>query len=240
MRKRISPATIIVLVAALFVVLTSTATAAKLITGLQIKNGSIGLIDLSAKARKGLKGQRGPAGPQGAQGAQGPQGTQGQQGAQGEPGPQGEQGEPGPSGVATAARIRSTTQAVTGSSTYPGTLWPLPGNIWAQPAGETQILVGKVDVRYPDNCDATGTYQPWAAVRLFIDGEPAGSAFANFYPGASGFTQTIGFNFYPVAALFGESAQLTHLVTARVSDSCAGDGQNFTFDNLHIDVIGVR
>jgi hypothetical protein len=135
MRKRISPATIIVLVAALFVVLTSTATAAKLITGLQIKNGSIGLIDLSAKARKGLKGQRGPAGPQGAQGAQGPQGTQGQQGAQGEPGPQGEQGEPGPSGVATAARIRSTTQAVTGSSTYPGTLWPLPGNIWAQPAG---------------------------------------------------------------------------------------------------------
>jgi hypothetical protein len=77
MRKRISPATIIVLVAALFVVLTGTATAAKLITGAQIKNGSIGLVDLSAKAKKALRGQRGPAGPQGPAGAQGVPGPAG-------------------------------------------------------------------------------------------------------------------------------------------------------------------
>jgi hypothetical protein len=113
------------------------------------------------------------------------------------------------------------------------------GNIWTQAAGETQILVGKVDVQYPENCDATGTYAPWATVRLFIDGESAGSAWAYFYPNASGYTQTIGVNFYPVAALFGDSAEITHLVTARVADSCAADGQNFTFENLHIDVIGV-
>jgi hypothetical protein len=83
MLKRISPATIIVLVAALFVVLTSTATAAKLITGAQIKNGSIGLVDISAKAKAALRGQRGPAGPAGLAGPAGPAGAQGVPGANG-------------------------------------------------------------------------------------------------------------------------------------------------------------
>jgi hypothetical protein len=83
MLKRISPATIIILVAALFVVLTSTATAAKLITGKQIKDGSIGLVDLSAKAKNALKGKQGPSGPQG------PQGPAGLAGAAGVPGPAG-------------------------------------------------------------------------------------------------------------------------------------------------------
>jgi hypothetical protein len=139
-----------------------------------------------------------------------------------------------------AALIRSTQQAVTGSNPYPGTLWPVTGNIWAQDAGETQLLVGKVDVRFPENCDTTQPYAPWATVRLFIDGEPAGSAWAYFYPGASSYTQTIGLNFYPVSALFAGNSEVTHLLTARVADSCAGDGQNFTFDNLQIDVIGVQ
>jgi hypothetical protein len=86
MLKRITPATVIILVAALFVVLTGTATAAKLITGAQIKDGSIGLVDLSAKAKRALKGKQGPAGPQG---LQGPAGAPGVSGAQGVPGPAG-------------------------------------------------------------------------------------------------------------------------------------------------------
>jgi hypothetical protein len=237
MRKRLSPASVIALIA-LFVALTGTATAgtAMIISSKNIKDGTIQTVDISKKAKKALKGNTGPQGPVGATGAQGPQGAVGPQGPQGQ---QGQQGNPGPAGIATAARIRSTTQAVTGSSSYPGTLWPVSGNIWTQTAGETQILVGKVDVQYPENCDATDTYAPWATLRLFIDGESAGSAWAYFYPGASGYTQTIGVNFYPVAALFGDSAEITHLVTARVADSCAEDGQNFTFKSLHIDVIGV-
>jgi Collagen triple helix repeat (20 copies) len=233
-----------VLAAAIVAVLISatSATAAFVVTSANIKNGTIQTADISASAKRALKGNRGPHGPQGAPGATGATGApgpQGERGLQGERGTQGEQGDPGPAGIATAARIRSTTQAVTGSSSYPGTLWPMSGNIWTQAAGETQMLVGKVDVQYPENCDATDTYAPWATVRLFIDGESAGSAWAYFYPGASGYTQTIGVSFYPVAALFGDSAEITHLVTARVADSCAGDGQNFTFRNLHIDVIGV-
>jgi hypothetical protein len=49
----------------------ATATAAKLITGKQIKNGSVGLVDLSAKAKKSLRGARGRRGPQGPAGPQG-------------------------------------------------------------------------------------------------------------------------------------------------------------------------
>jgi hypothetical protein len=139
-----------------------------------------------------------------------------------------------------AAHIRTTQLAVTGSNQYPGTVWPVTGNIWAQNAGETQLLVGKVEVRYPENCESTEPYAAWATVRLFIDGESAGSAWTYFYPGASGYTQTIGLNFYPVSALFAGNSEITHLLTARVADSCAGDGQNFTFDNLQIDVIGVQ
>jgi hypothetical protein len=64
---------------ALFVALAGSATAAgtALITGAQIKNGSIGLVDLSSSAKSALKGQRGPAGPMGLQGVAGPPGAQG-------------------------------------------------------------------------------------------------------------------------------------------------------------------
>lgn len=51
-----------------------------LITGKQIKDGSIGLVDLSSKAKKSLRGQtgtRGPTGPAGQVGPVGPAGANG-------------------------------------------------------------------------------------------------------------------------------------------------------------------
>jgi hypothetical protein len=69
---------------ALFVALAGSATAGTaLITGAQIKNGSIGLRDLSANAKRALKGQRGPQGYQGPQGPQGVPGVPGAPGARG-------------------------------------------------------------------------------------------------------------------------------------------------------------
>jgi hypothetical protein len=52
----------------------TSAGAAKFITGGDIKNGSIGLKDLSRAAKRGLKGQSGPIGPAGPAGPQGPAG----------------------------------------------------------------------------------------------------------------------------------------------------------------------
>jgi hypothetical protein len=69
------------------------ATAADLIGGKQIRNHSIGLIDLKRTAHKALRGQRGAQGPAGPAGPQGP------------PGPA---GLPGPSQPSTAAYARVT------------------------------------------------------------------------------------------------------------------------------------
>ncbi len=56
--RRLSPATVIALLA-LFVALGGTATAAKiLVTSADIKNGTIQIVDLSAKARLALHGQK--------------------------------------------------------------------------------------------------------------------------------------------------------------------------------------
>jgi hypothetical protein len=53
------------------------------LTGQNIKNHSLGLNDLSTKAKAGLKGARGP---KGATGATGPQGPKGDKGDKGDPG----------------------------------------------------------------------------------------------------------------------------------------------------------
>lgn len=80
----------------LVLVLGDTATAAKLITGKQIKNssltgadiknGSVGPVDLSAAAKSATKGIAGPAGPTGAPGAKGDANAPGAKGDTGAPG----------------------------------------------------------------------------------------------------------------------------------------------------------
>jgi hypothetical protein len=79
MRAAIIAAIIATLVAA------TSATAAFVVTSRNIKNGTIQMVDISAKAKRALKGNRGPVGPRG---AQGPVGAQGTAGAQGPPGVQ--------------------------------------------------------------------------------------------------------------------------------------------------------
>ena len=90
---------------ALAMVTAGTAGVQALITGAQIrdgsvesrdiKNGTIGRADIAGAALSSLRGARGPAGPAG---AAGPAGVQGQQGVAGPQGPQGPQGPSGPQG----------------------------------------------------------------------------------------------------------------------------------------------
>jgi hypothetical protein len=77
---------------------TATAAGTGLITGVQIKNGTIGLADLSKKAKRSLKNQRGSAGPRGEVGPQGPAGQQGPQGPAGAKGDTGDKGVKGDNG----------------------------------------------------------------------------------------------------------------------------------------------
>lgn len=104
-------------VGVLVLALSGTAGAARLITGDQIKDGSItgadikggsvGASDINASARDALRGPRGATGSPGAAGAQGPvgpigasgpAGAKGDQGARGLAGPKGDTGAAGPAG----------------------------------------------------------------------------------------------------------------------------------------------
>ena len=107
-KRRFTPAMIVAMIA-LAVALSGTAVAGttNLITGGQIVNGTIKLVDLNSSVKTALKGHRGATGaqgPVGAQGAQGPVGPQGATGAKGDtgatgaPGLAGAQGERGPQG----------------------------------------------------------------------------------------------------------------------------------------------
>jgi len=108
----------IVAVLALVLALGGTATAAKLITGKQIKNssltgadlknGSVGPADLSSAAKSATKGAAGPAGPAGTPGAAGPKGDTGAPGAKGEAGAAGANGTNGTNGRTRVVLTRST------------------------------------------------------------------------------------------------------------------------------------
>jgi hypothetical protein len=108
--------TVLVCAAVLAVGLAATAGASKLITGGQIKNGSIGLADLSKSAKRALKGQTGQDGAQGPTGPQGPA---------------------GPAGVNAILRVSSPTVSIpSGSSSYDVEQVGGPALIAACPAGQ--------------------------------------------------------------------------------------------------------
>jgi len=78
-----------------------------LVTGRDVKDGSLEARDLSASARRALRGARGARGPIGPAGAAGLPGAAGQPGPAGPQGPAGErgpQGEPGAAGPAIVLR----------------------------------------------------------------------------------------------------------------------------------------
>src|SRR4051794_18173613 len=101
------------------------ATAAKLITGKNIKDGSIASQDLSSGvraqlAKAGKAGKDGADGRDGAQGAQGAQGVKGDTGAQGAKGDAGTKGDKGDKGD-TGAQGQAGDPGVKGDKGDPGT-----------------------------------------------------------------------------------------------------------------------
>lgn len=115
-RRRPSPAMIVAFVG-LFVAGAGTATAAKLITGAQVKDSSLTGADikdrsLSVREFGGIGASEGAPGPPGPQGLPGPQGARGPQGADGTRGPTGAKGEKGDGGTDGAAGERGPTGPV--------------------------------------------------------------------------------------------------------------------------------
>ena len=88
------------------------------LTGVDIKDGSLGFKTLSPAARTRLTGTMGPAGATGPQGQQGTQGPQGPAGPQGATGPQGSPGV-GVTTATTSGADVSDYQDYTPLASYP-------------------------------------------------------------------------------------------------------------------------
>jgi len=94
------------------------------VTGRDVKNRSLGTSELSPTALSSLAGGRGPAGPQGPQGDRGERGPAGPTGDTGSPGPQGPQGPAGPRGPSGISNYHLEVSPVPGVS--------VPGNQGAE------------------------------------------------------------------------------------------------------------
>jgi hypothetical protein len=170
LKRHLTSAHLIALVA-LFVALTSTATAAFVVTGKTIKDNTVTGKDvrngtLSAKDfKKGTSfsaassSAPGPAGAQGAQGAQGRQGAPGQAGAAGRDGADGDRGPAGPSFSAGSAP--DTGQAVLVETDEFTTVATLAFDV---PAGVQNLVIDSALWMERDSGS------PWLTCRAGLDG----------------------------------------------------------------------
>lgn len=197
MRRRIrpnaSPAMVVAFIAVVLAMTGSAFAARSLITGADIKDGSISRADLSSRTVRSLKGKRGPAGRAGHDGATGPQGPKGSTGPQGAAGPagpagprgdmgaRGAQGDPGDDGN-DGAPGQSLLYAIGDGPTNAGAALPLASDgptdfdtEGVNISGGGHLLTAgqqyKVDVYVSFvNTDNPGT--EYGVARLFLGGTP--------------------------------------------------------------------
>jgi hypothetical protein len=107
---------------------------------------------------------------------------------------------------------------------------PLSGNTWTQAADELDLVTGTMNAQIPSSC--TGSFGN--SLVISVDGTPTTFAAAPTAP-ASG-TVTIPFN---VGTLIEPGQSASHTVTAAFANSCTKDGENFTINNVKLDVVKV-
>ena len=168
MRRRIrattSPAMIVACIAVVLAMTGSAFAARALITGADIKDGSITRADLSGRTVRSLKGKRGPSGSAGRDGFNGPQGPQGSTGPEGPRGPVGPTGPQGPRGTTgdTGARGAKGDTGETGRQGTPGQTLVFSAVSGPTDAGVPLPLAstGPTDPNVPDGVEISngGTY----------------------------------------------------------------------------------
>jgi hypothetical protein len=153
-------------------------------------------------------------------------------------GPAGLRGATRPAGLAGAAEPAGSTSAAvqlrtfsTGTVTAPhgaSTSVPLSGASWTQAAGDLDLVVGSVTLQIPSAC--TGSFGN--ALVINVDGKAATFGLAPTTPASSSVTMPIS-----VAGIMEQTASTSHTITAALANSCTKSGEDFTVNNVKLDVL---
>ena len=190
-----------------------------------IANGSLTRADfkpgtLSGSGAKGDTGASGPAGPAGP----GQHAVKGDRGPAGPAGPTGPTGPPGGAYIGAKALFSGSVTAPHGASTNV----PLSSNSWTQGAGELDLLAGSVTVKTPPSC--TGSFGN--ALIVNVDGQANTFAVPPQVPASSSVTVPV-----VVGTLADSGSSAQHTVTASLANSCTKSGEDFTVNQVKLDVL---
>lgn len=160
----------------------------------------------------------------GKNGATGANGGSGATGSQGPAGPTGAPGKDGSASVVMAARGVGTVTAPNGAQTDV----PLTGASWTQAGNDVNLITGSMSLGIPSSC--TGSFGN--SLIVSVDGVPNTIAVAPTAPASS--TVTVPFL---VSEVMEPGASSQHTITAKLANTCARSGENYTIGNVKIDVV---
>ena len=145
----------------------------------------------------------------------------------GDKGAPGATGPAGPAGGAhVGARARSTGSVVAPHGT--STNVPISSNSWTQEADELDLIAGTMTVKTPAAC--TGSFG--TALVVNVDGKSTTFGVPPQTPPSSSVTVPI-----LVGTVTEPGSSTQHQMTASLGNSCTQDGEDFTVDDLKLDVL---
>jgi hypothetical protein len=210
---------------------TKTKLAKNSVTSASIVNGSLTSKDFKAGAiingLKGSDGSAGSAGLDGSDGIGGSDGIDGSGGADGASGPVGPAGHDGSASLGTKVRLASPVTAPHGATTAV----PLSSAAWTQSAGELDMVAGSVTMQTPASC--TGSFGN--SLLISIDGKTNTFAVAPALPASS--TVTVPFL---VGTMSEPDNDQQHTATAQFASTCTKSGEDYTVNDLKLDVVKFR
>jgi hypothetical protein len=137
---------------------------------------------------------------------------------------------PPPDDGHAVARVRSAAPVLAKHGTW--TAVPLTASTWTQSGNELNLIAGTMDVTVPKSC--AGGFGN--ALTLSVDDKAVTFATApSPAPGASG-PSTVTMPF-AVGTLSEPGKDAKHTLTAKFGSSCTQDGEDFTIDNVKVDVL---
>jgi hypothetical protein len=148
----------------------------------------------------------------------------GRTGPAGPTGPKGPAGRDGSAGVVMRAHGTGGVTAPHGASADA----PLSGATWTQASADLNLITGSVDIGIPATCSGS----VGNALVISVDGVPNTFALAPTAPAS----KTVSVPFV-ISELMEPGAAKQHTLTAKLWNSCTKSGEDYTANNVKVDVV---